>query len=252
MSPLYPLCSPVHPYRQILVFMTQIIIGFIFITRTYALYDRSRAVLIGLTSLAFSAIVVSAYMLYQGKNHSMSLEPPMGPPDCLSGIPQPLSRRLAVGWGSVMIFDLVVIILTLVRTIRIKRRSGKDRSLTHVLIRDGVLYFGVINLALLSNIITLLYGTDMTRGILSTIVNVLASVLVSRLMFNLRESREHFETTVTTTAASSAPTSTILSHIALTNIGGADEDVIHESLNRREDAEIDSITGRQAILRHDA
>lgn len=27
MSPLYPLCSPVHPYRQILVFVTQIIIG---------------------------------------------------------------------------------------------------------------------------------------------------------------------------------------------------------------------------------
>lgn len=36
-----------------------------------------------------------------------------------------------------MIFHLVVVVLTLARTIQIKRRSGKDRTLTHVLIRDG-------------------------------------------------------------------------------------------------------------------
>jgi len=36
-----------------------------------------------------------------------------------------------------MIFDLVVVVMTLVKTIQINRRSGKDRTLTHVLIRDG-------------------------------------------------------------------------------------------------------------------
>ena len=42
-----------------------------------------------------------------------------------------------MAWCGVMIFDLIVVVMTLVRTIQINRRSGKDRTLTHVLIRDG-------------------------------------------------------------------------------------------------------------------
>lgn len=64
------------------------------------------------------------------------------------------------------------------------------------------------------------------------VVTSLASILVSRLMFNLREPRKHPETIVTITATGSAPTSTILSHI-LTNIEEAGEDAVHESLNHR-------------------
>ena len=36
-----------------------------------------------------------------------------------------------------MLFDLVVVIMTLVRTIKINKASGGDRTLIHVLIRDG-------------------------------------------------------------------------------------------------------------------
>ena len=42
-----------------------------------------------------------------------------------------------MAWGGVMIFDIVVFVMTLVRTIQISRRSGKDRTLVHILIRDG-------------------------------------------------------------------------------------------------------------------
>lgn len=47
------------------------------------------------------------------------------------------AEGLAVIWGGVMVFHLVVVVLTLVKTIQIKRRSGKDHTLTHLLIRDG-------------------------------------------------------------------------------------------------------------------
>ena len=46
-------------------------------------------------------------------------------------------QGLAVAWCGVMVFDLVVVVMTLARTIKINKRSGKDRTLTHVLIRDG-------------------------------------------------------------------------------------------------------------------
>ena len=45
---------------------------------------------------------------------------------------------LAVSWGSLMVFHIVVLALTLVKTIQIKRRSGRDHTLTHVLLRDGM------------------------------------------------------------------------------------------------------------------
>ena len=48
-----------------------------------------------------------------------------------------IAPGLAVAWSTVMIFDLIVVAMTLVRTIKINRRSGKNRALTCVLMRDG-------------------------------------------------------------------------------------------------------------------
>ena len=42
-----------------------------------------------------------------------------------------------MAWSNVLVFDLIVVMLTLAKTIKINRSSGGDRTLTHVLIRDG-------------------------------------------------------------------------------------------------------------------
>lgn len=42
-----------------------------------------------------------------------------------------------MAWSTVMIFDLIVVVMTLIRTIQINRRSGKDHILTRALMRDG-------------------------------------------------------------------------------------------------------------------
>lgn len=47
------------------------------------------------------------------------------------------AQGLAVAWSTVMIFDLIVVVMTFVRTIKINRRSGKKHTLTQVLMRDG-------------------------------------------------------------------------------------------------------------------
>lgn len=44
---------------------------------------------------------------------------------------------LAVAWGGAMTFDLVVVVMTLVKTIKINRRTGGGYALTRVLMRDG-------------------------------------------------------------------------------------------------------------------
>lgn len=59
------------------------------------------------------------------------------------------------------------------------------------------------------------------------VITSLSSVLVSRLMLNLREQGEHFATATTTAATSSALMSTTLLH-TLTNVEHVDEAAIHE------------------------
>ena len=47
------------------------------------------------------------------------------------------NQDTAVTWGGVMIFDFVVVVLTIIRTMKIKRRSRKVHTLTDLLMRDG-------------------------------------------------------------------------------------------------------------------
>ncbi|KAF9788461.1 hypothetical protein BJ322DRAFT_635405 [Thelephora terrestris] len=226
-SLLYHICKPLNSYHQTLAVILQTIVGLTFITRTYALYNRSRAVVIGLTSLALSSVAVGSYLLSQGQKLAMNPVLPEGIVGCSEGLSWSESWRLAVAWSTVMIFDLIVVVMTSVRTIKINRRSGKNHTLPRVLMRDGVVYFGVISLATLSNIITFVRGTEVTRGVATTITNVLSTVLVSRLMFNIREQAEHPATAATTAATGSAPMSTTLLH-TLTNVDHVDETAIWE------------------------
>lgn len=243
-SPLYHFCKPLYLYHQILAVVMQAIIGLAFVTRTYALYDRSRTVLIGLVSLAFSGIAFGSYMLSQAQRKATPVAPvPEGTIGCWGYLSWSQSWRLAAAWSTVMIFDLIVVVMTLVRTIKINRRSGKKHALTRVLMRDGVVYFGVISLAMLSNIITFLCGSEVTRGSPTTATNVLASVMVSRLMLNLREQGERSATTTLTAGTNSAQMSTT-SLRTLTNIEEADEAEIYEVPNHQEDVEMVQIVDR--------
>ena len=47
------------------------------------------------------------------------------------------AQGFAVAWSNVVLFDFIVVIMTLVKVMQINQRSGKNHTLTHVLIRDG-------------------------------------------------------------------------------------------------------------------
>ncbi|KAF9780089.1 hypothetical protein BJ322DRAFT_310118 [Thelephora terrestris] len=206
-GPALYLCKPVYSYHQILAVITQAIVVLTFVTRTYALYDRSRAVLAGLVSLALGGIMLGGVMIFQGKKLPADPALPEGSIGCPAGLSWSQSWRLAVAWGGLMVFDFITVIMTLVKTIQINRRCGRGHAIIQVLMRDGIMYFGIISLATLSNVLSFLHGTvsqhlndhalrshiikELTRGVSTTITNALASVLVSRLMFNLREPRVH-------------------------------------------------------------
>ncbi|TBU39215.1 hypothetical protein BD309DRAFT_970187 [Dichomitus squalens] len=59
-------------------------------------------------------------------------------------------------------------------------------SLFHVILRDGTVYFGVLGVCYMSNILTYTLVLPKHKGILTTITNVISTSLISRMMLNIR------------------------------------------------------------------
>jgi len=83
------------------------------------------------------------------------------------------------------LYDATIFGLTVYKTLKIGRTYR--RTMVNILLRDGSLYFGIIGVGNLVNILVLLFGWPSIRGILATYMNVLASTCSARLMLNIRD-----------------------------------------------------------------
>lgn len=99
----------------------------------------------------------------------------------------PRADYLIAPWGAMLIFDTMIFLLTLCKTIRLLHLAPRTGTLLQIFLRDGIIYFGALVIVNVANIVTFLLGNDYTRGMVSTLTNVMSSVLISRLMLNLRD-----------------------------------------------------------------
>ncbi|KAF7289753.1 hypothetical protein MIND_01348900 [Mycena indigotica] len=164
-----------------------VLVGAMLILRTYALYERNKRVLALMLAFTTGSVAVGIWSVATGKSDkgNVNLE-------LYFGCNYPISRDAALStlipWAAVAVFDTMIFFLTLGRVLY--RRSITPRSsmdLLSILLRDGAIYFGVMVMSNLANILTFVLGTPYTRGIATTFTNILASILISRLMLNLRD-----------------------------------------------------------------
>ncbi|KAI6038352.1 hypothetical protein EDC04DRAFT_1993028 [Pisolithus marmoratus] len=96
------------------------------------------------------------------------------------------ASRWAAAWGGQLLFDVLVFIFTF-RKLMSTRLLGKQ-SFMALSLRDGALYFGVMTVVNVANIIMYLVMADpFERSMLSTPTNMLCAIMISRLMLNLRD-----------------------------------------------------------------
>ncbi|KAI0264626.1 hypothetical protein BC834DRAFT_970579 [Gloeopeniophorella convolvens] len=79
-----------------------------------------------------------------------------------------------------------IFILTWYQALKI----GGGVPLLTVLVRDGTMYFVVLSLLNLTNVLTLLLAPPLMKDSATTLTNVFSTVLMSRLMINLRTKSE--------------------------------------------------------------
>ncbi|RPD66288.1 hypothetical protein L227DRAFT_570179 [Lentinus tigrinus ALCF2SS1-6] len=164
-------------YHQYYAILGQVIVGVILILRTYALYERSRRVLVWLSILG---LVLAAGTLIAGNVKTKAVTANTSSQYTFVGCDLSLSAEHAIGWIAMLCLDTTVFTLTVVKTFQM-RREMRQRLLL-VFFRDGT----ILVVANAANIVTFLIG-DSYRGIATTLTNALSTTLISRICLNLRD-----------------------------------------------------------------
>jgi len=193
------ICQYLRSYHQFFILCIQAYIAVLLVMRIYALYGRSRRVLALYVCIFIAGIVVGAWSVWEGRDDTENAVYIM-PVGCPVVILRQKAMRLATAWCMMLIFDTVVFSMTVWKSMKMYRtlslRLNNSPSILTIMLRDGSLYFGAMMASNIANVLTLSYGTAFTKGVMATLTNIVSSILISRLMFNLRDPRLASQLTV--------------------------------------------------------
>jgi len=178
-----PLCRVFRAYHQYFALLSQVLVAVMLIMRTFALYERNKKILAFTILVTLGAFTFAVWILLTG-NDVDTLSAQIAAFGCPLGTSHSKSLRLAAAWSGMLIFDVTIFGLTLFKALRLNTRRG---NLLTVLIRDGSVYFALMIASNAFNIGTYTMGNPFTRGSATTVTNVVSSVMISRLMFNIRD-----------------------------------------------------------------
>ncbi|KAJ6627622.1 hypothetical protein B0H10DRAFT_355111 [Mycena sp. CBHHK59/15] len=155
-------CTTFNLIRQIVLLLNEITICALLTLRIYALYDRDRRVWIYMLGAGIVLIAVSCWAI-SGER----------------GIPQPdvvgchiansfkNGVHLAVPWESLFIYDVMIFVTLFYKSLR--RRSEFGMTWTNIpiltlLLRDGAMYFVIMAVVNLANILTFYLADPLLRA----------------------------------------------------------------------------------------
>lgn len=176
--------------RQVLLFLQGFIVCLILTLRTYALYGRSKRLLVLLVIIILAFAGGAAAETF-GRYSSTVTNLPEG--GCYQTYTADTNIRLGVAWMALFVYELLIFVLTISRVFKIRgflrlSLTKSRRNIVVVMFQDGAMYFGVMTLINIPNILTYYRGSDITRGFLSTFTSCMSVTLISRLMLNLHKS----------------------------------------------------------------
>ncbi|KAI0360819.1 hypothetical protein OH77DRAFT_727570 [Trametes cingulata] len=177
-------CQRYVLYPEVLKIFTATAVGLIFILRLYSIYSKRNIILYGFGTLLIAMLAVKIWAFTDGT----MLELPPGLVGCiLTGKSSP-GDRIIYTWVAELVFDSVVFFATLYRTIQLYRRTliGEALSLITVIMRDGIMYFAAIFVSNLVTVLIFIFATPDLKVINASFSTLITSLMVSRLMLNLR------------------------------------------------------------------
>ncbi|KAH9039463.1 hypothetical protein EDB83DRAFT_2677732 [Lactarius deliciosus] len=176
-----------HRYRGYFGMALQFLVAVLCSMRVYALYSRNNRILLALATLAGASIIVGFIAIATESDDVVTRVPPFMIP--ISNLSLGLSGEggsfLSIAWGGLLAFDVAIFVLTLYKAVKV----GFSAPFIQMLVRDGSLYFVVLLLVNLANILTLQFAPTLLKDSVTPLTNVLSATLISRLMLRLRSDR---------------------------------------------------------------
>ncbi|EMD37587.1 hypothetical protein CERSUDRAFT_154305 [Gelatoporia subvermispora B] len=177
-------CNHYVLYPEALKIVTASAVGTIFILRLYSIYSRSNKILVCFTLLLLAELGTKIWAFTDGT--ALQLPPELV--GCiLTGKSAP-GKRIVYTWVAELVFDSIVFFATLYRTLSLYRSThiSEAQSLIGLIMRDGIMYFAVIFMSNLITVLIFLLAPDDLKVINASFSTLITSLMVSRLMLNLR------------------------------------------------------------------
>ncbi|KAG2071606.1 hypothetical protein BDR04DRAFT_500793 [Suillus decipiens] len=110
--------------------------------------------------------------------------------NCFESYSEGIAVSPGLGWTTLFIYEFLIFFLTVykIRETRGLSRAMARRSIIDIVFQDGAMYFAVMTLINLPNILTYYCGSGTNRGSLAIFTSCMSVILVSRLMLNLHKS----------------------------------------------------------------
>lgn len=181
-------CQIASLWGQLLLFANQVMICVLLLIRLYAIYARSRRILISFLLLGAVMIGVVSFSFVNQKSQTLE-----GYPGCTLAHTAENAIRLAIPWECMLLYDTLVLLLTVMRTYRTTqdraavRRATSAVHIPTLILRDGALYFAGMALSNALNIVCFYVTPPLLKGSLSSFNSVMGVTLVSRMVLNLRD-----------------------------------------------------------------
>ncbi|KAG2340862.1 hypothetical protein BDR05DRAFT_495510 [Suillus weaverae] len=181
----YTLC------RQLFFLSQGIIVCLVLTIRIYALYGCSKRLLTWMSIIGFTLAAGACAGTFGHFSSNATIFPGVG---CYETYTATVAAHVGLAWMALFIFELLIFILTVYRickTIGLLRLSLFTRSnVIDIIFHDGAIYFGVMTLINIPNILTYYSGSVNTRGSLATFTSSMSATLISRLVLNLHQSMD--------------------------------------------------------------
>ncbi|KAI0271091.1 hypothetical protein BGY98DRAFT_215276 [Russula aff. rugulosa BPL654] len=148
-------CKGLHVYREWFMVTIQTHAGILCLLRVYALYGRSRRILVLLIFFAMGSFVTAVVSLFFDRKAGGETIPVISPfGGCAQYTPDIGGRFTAIAWVGAFVGDTAIFFLTLYKSFMI----GRGVKLLDMIVRDGTMYFSLLSLMNLGNIMTLLFA----------------------------------------------------------------------------------------------
>ncbi|KAF9479858.1 hypothetical protein BDN70DRAFT_878276, partial [Pholiota conissans] len=151
-------CKRYSTFRQALLIGNQVVVCILLTLRIYALYGCSLRILAYLIGSGVVLLIASLWALFGQKS-----APSGGGSGCHVALSSGSAKRLAGTWEALFIYDSIIFSLTILKTWKARRDhniTGISIPLISLMLRDGAVYFAVMALCNLANILTFYLAGD--------------------------------------------------------------------------------------------